>query len=90
MNTVGFMDNDTGDIIYETTRKALGRSVLRNALREQALFRIGGKFWRVVRLFEWNWPYLRVDVEEVPREYLLARPWCPHGIWSPPRRQPGE
>jgi hypothetical protein len=88
MSTVGFLDNDTGAIIYRTTRKALGRRVLRNALREQSLFRIGGKFWRVVRVVRWL--ALRVDVEEVPREDLLARPWCPDGIWSPPRRQPGE
>ena len=84
--TVSFMDNATGNILFRTTRKALGK----RAPSEQALFRINGKFWMVVRLFQYRRPYLRVDVEEVQRQHLLARPWCSDGVWSPPRRRPGE
>jgi len=84
--TVAFMDCATGEILFRTTRKALGK----RALSKQALFRINGKFWRVANLVQWRWPYLRVDVEEVELQQLLARPWCTDGVWSPPPRRPGE
>ena len=60
--TVAFMDDSTGEFIYRTTRVALGRSVVSSQLKKGALFRINGKDWRVVRVFSYRPPYLRVDV----------------------------